>query len=106
MKHQRQEKLLELTGNRRLKTQAALVKALHREGFEAERTTARKERFEDPAVRFVEPRVIGQVDHGLRGTGCRLGDTAGPRHVQDGAGIGLHANRAIYAGGYPGNIPA
>jgi len=35
MKHQRQEKLLELIGSRRLKTQAALVKALHREGFDA-----------------------------------------------------------------------
>ena len=35
MKHQRQEKLIELINARRIKTQAALVKALHRDGFEA-----------------------------------------------------------------------
>jgi len=68
MKHQRQEKLLELIGNRRLKTQAALVKALQREGLDATQSIVSRDVAELGLTKANGYYTLPQIKRGLNGS--------------------------------------
>jgi transcriptional regulator of arginine metabolism len=67
MKHQRQEKLLELIRTRRLRTQAALVRALHRDGFEATQSIVSRDVAELGITKANGYYTLPQVRNGLSG---------------------------------------
>ena len=67
MKHQRQEKLLELIGNRRLRTQAALVKALHREGLDATQSIVSRDVAELGLTKANGYYTLPQIKRGVNG---------------------------------------
>src|SRR5215471_4341676 len=67
MKHQRQDKLLELIRTRRLRTQAALVKALHREGFDATQSIVSRDVAELGITKAHGYYTLPQVRQGLAG---------------------------------------
>ena len=67
MKHQRQEKLIELVGNRRLKTQAAVVKALQREGLDATQSIVSRDISELGLTKANGYYTLPQIKRGLNG---------------------------------------